>query len=65
MEIIELENGDFREIADERMSLSAFTKAENLSRILDNRVIHGNNTWIVIWKYLQCQVVNIIFSKLC
>ena len=65
MEIIELENAEFREITDERMSLSAYCKTKNLSRILDNQVIHWNNTWIVIWKYLQCQVVNIIFSKLC
>ena len=30
MEIIEVENAEFREITDERVSLSAFTKAKNL-----------------------------------
>ena len=43
MEIIELENAEFREITDERVSLSAYCKAKNLSRILDNRIIHGNS----------------------
>ena len=49
MEIIELENVEFREITDERMRLIAYCKAKTLSRILDNRVIHWNYTWIVIW----------------
>ena len=43
VEIIELENAEFREITDERVSLSAYCKAKNLSRISDNRVIHGNS----------------------
>ena len=33
----ELENMEFREITDERVSLSAYTKAKNLKWILDNR----------------------------
>ena len=37
MEIIELENVEFREIIDERLNLSAFTKAKTLKWILDNR----------------------------
>ena len=45
MEIIELENVEFREITDERVSLSAYCKAKNLSRILDNRIINGNSTY--------------------
>ena len=37
MEIIEFENAEFREIIDERLNLSAFTKAKTLKWILDNR----------------------------
>ena len=43
VEIIEFENVEFGEIIDERLSLSAYCKAKNLSRILDNRIIHGNS----------------------
>ena len=37
VEIIEFENAEFREIIDERLNLSAFTKAKTLKWILDNR----------------------------
>ena len=37
MEIIEFENSEFRKIIDERLNLSAFTKAKTLKLILDNR----------------------------
>ena len=37
MEIIEFENSEFREIIDERLNLSAFTKAKTLKWIFDNR----------------------------
>ena len=37
MEIIEFENSEFRKIIDERLNLSAFTKAKTLKWILDNR----------------------------
>ena len=36
-EIIEFENAEFRKIIDERLNLSAFTKAKTLKWILDNR----------------------------
>ena len=37
VEIIEFENAEFREIIDERLNLSAFTKAKTLKWILDNQ----------------------------
>ena len=37
MEIIEFENAEFRKIIDERLNLSAFTKAKTLKWILGNR----------------------------
>ena len=37
VEIIEFENAEFRKIIDERLNLSAFTKAKTLKWILDNR----------------------------
>ena len=65
MEIIELENVEFREITDERVSLSAYCKAKNLSRILDNRVIHGNSRMDSDLEILAMPNCKHYFSKLC
>ena len=64
MEIIELENVEFREITDERVSLSAYCKAKNLSRILDNRVIHRNFTQDIDLEILAIPNCKHYFSNL-
>ena len=64
MEIIELENAEFQEITDERVSLSAYCKAKNLSRILDNRVIHGITRMDSDLEILAMPSCNLYFFKI-